>query len=526
MTDALERIDREVARRESGDAKEPLHLARLIHQRYPGLVRWQGQFWQWQGGAYVGMTDDAIRTGIYSAIDDIGQTPTRTKVSDTLDALRAVAFTDDTIEPPCWLSTGATLEPGTVAVRNGVLDIVSGELSPPSPDLFTLAALPVEFDPDADCPQWRKFLRQLWPDDEQAIDALRDVFGYLVAGDTSHQKVVLMVGPKRAGKGTILRILTALLGRANVAAPTLGSLAGPFGLQSLIGKSAALISDARLSGRADQEAIAERLLSISGEDHVSVPRKFLPDYTAQIGARFVLATNELPRLHDASGALASRFVPLVLTRSWYGREDRHLSDRLMAELPGILNWAMEGYRRLSARGHFVIPDTAADAMQELQDLGSPIGAFLRDECVIEAGAEVACAHLYGRWCEWCEEHGRNHPGTEQSFGRDLRAAAPGVQGTQVRREGQRVRVYRGIRRLHPGECHAPSRSRHAQEDASRDAQSIAAQGLEGVSRSVTHTSRVTREENTTQSNEHNGVARVTSRDTCPNCDGEGCDWCA
>ncbi|MDZ7735869.1 MAG: hypothetical protein U5P41_07065 [Gammaproteobacteria bacterium] len=62
-----------------------------------------------------------------------------------------------------------------------------------------------------------------------------------------------MVGPRRSGKGTILRVMTALLGRSNVAAPTLSSLAAPFGLQPLIGKTAGLISDARLGGRADRD---------------------------------------------------------------------------------------------------------------------------------------------------------------------------------------------------------------------------------------------------------------------------------
>jgi hypothetical protein len=66
----------------------------------------------------------------------------------------------------------------------------------------------------------------------------------------------------------------------------------------------------------------------------------------------MMLTNELPRLLDNSGALANRFIVLVLERSFYGREDPALANRLLGELPGILNWAMEGYRRLRARGHF------------------------------------------------------------------------------------------------------------------------------------------------------------------------------
>lgn len=424
---------------------DPLPLARAIAQNNE-LLRWQGAFWQWNRGAYSYMTEDEVRALAYQSLDMQGEKATRNKVSDVLDALRAVVHLPNDVEPPQYLTSGEPLARGQVALQNGVLDLSSGELADVTPDLFTLSALPVDYDPNGDCPEWKRFLFSTWGRDPQAIGALQELFGYLISGETNHQKIFIIVGPMRSGKGTIFRVLTALLGRQNVAAPTLASLSQPFGLQPLIGKLAGLVSDARLSGRADQESIAERLLSVSGEDHVSIPRKFLPDFTAQLQARFVLATNELPRLNDASGALASRFVPLVLTESFLGNEDKTLTDRLLAELPGILNWAIQGYRRLNERGYFEIPESAADAVQELYDLGSPISAFLRDCCVVEHGAEVGCSTLYDAWREWCTEHGRDRPGTEQTFGRDLKAAAPAVRSTQVRGQaGKRVRVYRGVR---------------------------------------------------------------------------------
>src|SRR6516165_7424462 len=108
------------------------------------------------------------------------------------------------------------------------------------------------------------------------------------------------------------------------------------GLAPLISKRVAIISDARLAGRTDQHAIAERLLSISGEDTITVDRKFREARTGRLQTRFVILSNELPRLADASGALAGRFIVLVLVNSFYGREDLGLFDRLIAELPGIL----------------------------------------------------------------------------------------------------------------------------------------------------------------------------------------------
>src|SRR5262249_30991174 len=163
---------------------------------------------------------------------------------------------------------------------------------------------------------------------------------------TAQQKILLMIGPTRSGKGTIARVLTALIGLANVCNPTLASLATTFGLQPLLAKSVAFISDARLSGRTDTAVIVERLLSISGEDAQPVERKYLPTTQTRCPVRFPILPNDLPRLNDASGALVGRLLILRFTRSFYGQENPHLTDELLTELPGILLWGMAGWKRL------------------------------------------------------------------------------------------------------------------------------------------------------------------------------------
>ena len=84
----------------------------------------------------------------------------------------------------------------------------------------------------------------------------------------------------------------------------------------------------------------------------------------------------------------ARFIVLVLIHSFYGREDLGLTDRLLTELPGIFNWSVAGWQRLSERRHFVQPNSALDAVRQLEDLGSPIGAFLREECEVGPSCTV------------------------------------------------------------------------------------------------------------------------------------------
>jgi putative DNA primase/helicase len=239
-------------------------------------------------------------------------------------------------------------------------------------------------------------------------------------------------------------VLTHLVGIDNTVAPTLAGLGTNFGLAPLIGKRVAMISDARLSGRPDQHAIAERLLSITGEDSNTVDRKFRESWTGRLQVRFLILSNELPRLADASGALASRFIVMVLTESFYGREDHALTNRLLGELPGILNWSIAGLNRLRNRGYFVQPDSAVDTVRDLEDLGSPIGAFVRERCVVGAGRRVEIGRLFAAWCEWSKEQGREHLGTLQTFGRDLRAAVPGMKRTQPRDGEARLSFYNGV----------------------------------------------------------------------------------
>ena len=407
----------------------------LETNRYDDVFRlrfWRGTWWTWRGGCYRCCEQGEVRSALIRHLDADFHSLSAAITTNVMDHLKAHAELQSHDEPPCWidappgdwpanevLATSAKLV-HLPSLGNGRACVASS-----TPRLFTPAALDFDFNPAAPRPAaWLEFLDQLWEGEPQSIATLQDWIGYLLTPDTRQQKILLLIGPKRSGKGTVARVVRELVGRGNVAAPTLASLAQNFGLWPLLGKSVAIISDARLGNRSDQAVVVERMLSISGEDAQTIDRKFLEPITCKLPTRLMILTNELPRLADASGALAGRFIVLRLTKSFFGREDHDLTGKLLAELPGILLWAVEGWRRLQERGRFVQPETGDELLGQLHDLTSPVGAFVRERCTVGPHYRVLLRELFAEWKKWCDSCGRKEAGTEANFGRELSAAVP------------------------------------------------------------------------------------------------------
>jgi putative DNA primase/helicase len=414
------------------------------------LHYWQGEYWVFKSSKFVALSNEDMRSLAYgylaTRVDPRGS-PLQLKkvlIDNFLDGVRAAAKLSDTTAQPAFIDSSRNPS-AYIACRNGLLHLATRQLEPSTPVFFNSNALDFDFNPRAAQPlAFLTLLQSIWGDDAESIATLQEFFGYFLTLDTSQQKILLLVGPPRSGKGTIARVLTRLIGAANTCAPTLTALATQFGLQTLIGKQLAIISDARVSGRADISAITENLLRISGEDFVSVPRKFKGDYTSRLPTRFMMLGNELPTLADSSGAFASRFIILRMTKSFYGREDHALDERLDNELASILNWALDGHDRLAARGHFIQPTSSNHLAEQLDSLSSPMKEFLQDCCDIVPGSRIECHVLFMSWQRRCAEQNREQVGTIQTFGKQLIAAAPNVRIIQLRSSETRTRYYDGI----------------------------------------------------------------------------------
>jgi len=278
---------------------------------------------------------------------------------------------------------------------------------------------------------WLEFLDQILGDDAQAKDLIQEWFGYCLTADTSHQKVLMLVGPPRSGKGTVGRIMGRLLGPECAVGTSFASLGANFGLQALIDKTLAVVGDARLSSRSDQVIIVERILNISGEDSITVDRKHRSSWEGTLPTRIVLMSNELPELRDASMALANRLLIIELKKSFLGKEDPRLTDKLVHELPGILQWAIEGWERLQGRGRFVAPRSSEGAMTSMKNLSSPVAAFIAECCVVDPEHRITTERLFAAYKQWCHKQSKK-PGDSIRFGQQLRAAASAVENKRFK----------------------------------------------------------------------------------------------
>lgn len=464
---ALKEVTETATGEESGPGSGVLHVVprpgawpevaeAFREQRGRPIVRHLGVFYEWTGSFWHELEDATIRTEFWRWLSEakyeqgndlLGWSPNTTKVNNAVDALQALAHISG-VQVPGWISGTHAEDPADlVPMRNGLLYVPERRLLPPTPEYFNLSAVPYDYDPDAPKPvQWLRFLDDVFEHDPTAPGALQEMFGYLLLTVTWLHKIFGIFGPARSGKGIILRTLERMVGAVNVAAPTFEQLGYQFGRASLVGKSVAVITDARVTTATRIGGLVETLLTISGEDTVQVHRKYKGDWVGRLGVRFVIASNEVPFFPDASMALANRFEPFTTRKSYLGKQDHGLEARIADEIPGILNWALDGYDRLVERGWFEGPESGDDILDTMEASSSPITQFVEECCELGPEHSVEKGKLFQRWRVWADDQGisRGSMGTLTMY---LNAAYPGAikDSKKRKKDGSRVMHYQGLR---------------------------------------------------------------------------------
>jgi putative DNA primase/helicase len=441
----------------------PDHTARtyldLCHKTPGGdqiLFRYQRIFYRWDGGCYRPHEDALVEKDVWNFLALGGVEPNLSRRSNAVAGVVTHTTIPGTLTPSCWLGEPLPDYPDPadlIALKGGYLHPEGEVVLPATPRLFNLSALPFEYRIEDAAPpvEWLRILDTYWgadaenngfANDPQSIETLQEWMGYLLSSDYRFQKILLVIGPTRSGKGIISQVIQHLLGPENIVATSLKSIGGDFGLAGFLGKSCAIIGDSRSGKGTDIGRASELLLNISGRDPVPVNAKNRPEVSATLSTKIVLMSNIVPNLIDASNALAGRFVPVVMKRSFLGEEDETLFNRLIKpEMPCILHWALAGRKRLYERHGFLVPDTAKAKMREFTEAASPITGFLNAKCHVGDGRSVGCQRLWEMWVDWCHNR-KQEPGNMTWFGRDLSAA---IAKVEVRRLGaNRIPTYFGV----------------------------------------------------------------------------------
>jgi len=400
--------------------KNPVHSANLFIDRHQGVVKCFNDDWyvyDVERCRWFRCGDARIESMIYADMAKLtsnGQVVLTARASLFPDIRRIVkTIMNQNIERlPMneWLD-GRDDKDAYVAFENGLLNTRTLELHEHTPALFNFTVLPFAYDKAAECPQFLKFLYEIWDGDEELIDALRLWFGYVLLPDCNAQRFALMHGASRAGKSTIVNVLMDLVGRQNVAAPTISGLAGDFGLQGVLGRRLVVIPEGDKIARDKMSVAAERIKCIASNDVMEVNRKGETFVYQAMDSKLCIVCNDMPQFVNQQGSLTNRMLVFPFWNTYQGREDLLLGDKLRGEIAGIFNWALLGAQDIaSGKRKLYTAMRGIVSAQEISEQLDDIEAFMAEavEMTMDDEQFISNEQLWVAYRTWAKESSRAH----------------------------------------------------------------------------------------------------------------------
>lgn len=383
-----------------------------ILARYPYLRRNDiGMFFNYDSGVYKIMSDQDMSNIVLIALEDDLLLDFRTPkhVADKLACLISIT--------PALTITN---DGGRIAnVKNGLLDILTRELKPHTPEYVSLSQSPVEYDPTAVCPTWDDCLDS-WlagPEKEEKKTMLQLFTGYCLSSSMLYDKALFLIGDGGNGKSTFVDAISAIIGKDSTSHIDLEDLYRQFGMKGLIGKRLNVVEE--VHGNYYQSNKLKKL--ISGEQ-VTIDQKFKDMYTFRPQAKFVFAVNMMPRVDDTSTATERRISVVVFGNNFRMFPNTNLrgdGGLLYRERSGILNWMLEGARLLDEKKAFPVTEEQRKLLVEYRQENSSVEGFIGECLEYVEGVTVEVRELYDNYKKYCREDGRK-PKASISFTKEAR----------------------------------------------------------------------------------------------------------
>jgi len=289
-----------------------------------------------------------------------------------------------------------------------VFNLATGELEPHRRDLYFTSQLPFDYDPDADCPRWRRFMREVIKDDSNAVDGsmihvIQEAFGYSMTSDTRYRVSFWLVGPSGTGKSVLTNILIALAGESHVTIDLDKLQKDDYQLADIAGKRGVTFTEPRTNGVL-HDGHYKRLVSqdqIMARHPYGKPFRFVPR------CKVWGAMNHTPRVLDRSDAVFNRVIIIPMERVIPDSErDPLLEEKLLQELPGIFNWSMDGLARLRKQDQFTRSSRIEAQRKEFRARNDTELAFVQDVCDVHPKNKIKSSELYHAYRQWCMANGQ------------------------------------------------------------------------------------------------------------------------
>lgn len=334
---------------------------------------------------------------------------------------------------------------------------------PHKPEYYNTTCLDVNYNPQAQMQLFPKFLEDLfgeYEDYHDRVNLLQEIMGYMLTNDTMNlQKAIAFEGTSRGGKGVLIEIMQAMLGDDGYGISSFSDMHKPKHQHSFVNKTIVFDSEAKAPERRHADAVVSFFNKMVSGERGAIEVLYKNEARqVRLRNKFLMACNQLPEIRDSSGSISNRFVVLKFSKSFYGREDRTLAQRLThpTELEGIAQWALQGLQRLIANGgRFTEPTSSKEASDELRDVTQGYSAFIREEMVFAPNAKCHTRDVYEIYKRWALENGERVPALRY-FSSDIRrelesrnvvkkksvklnsGVSPGFQGCALRSDISKV----------------------------------------------------------------------------------------
>jgi len=361
----------------------------------PGIKYVEGRgFYQYQDGFFKPLEQEDVRSKLYefmmlSGLLDFREASRVRSKLECFMSLESVRVTPTDVDKDHYLN-----------VRNGLLDMRNMQLVPHTSQYFSTSQVPFRYDPEETAtPLFNAFLNTITASRVDKQRFLQEMFGYCLTPSVGYQVAFLLIGTGANGKSTLIEVLQRLLGMDACSSLTLDQLVRPFMCAGLFGKKLNVVEE--ISNNYFESDQIKRL--ITGQE-ITADRKFKTALRFKPFAKFIFAVNRLPRVNDNSEALFRRFkvieFPVVIP---VNDRDPNMVAKLMTEASGILNWAIEGLRRLHIQGGFSHYEGEEEALDMFRSENSPITEFLVSKLVrADAGAPpISLEDVYRAYESFC-----------------------------------------------------------------------------------------------------------------------------